>query len=129
MARTQRVVSLAPYSRPAPITIRVPRAPAAPRKHKRRRSGGGGGARGGSKRVFGAAIGGAIVGFVEKSEVLKDLPDMPLIGKKGTVALVAYFWAKNSRSQLAWDVAFAGAALAGYQFGKEGKVSGDEDFD
>jgi len=112
----------------APITIRVPRAPSAPRKKSRRRGrsrsglGGGGG-------ILTYAVGGAAFGFIEKSEILKDVPAFPMIGKKGTITAIAYFWAKNGGPKIAWDVARAGAVLSGYEFGKEGKISGDDEAD
>lgn len=129
MARSRAMTVYSP-PRPAPITIRVPRAPAA--RPSRRRRGRSRGRRGGGAGIMSMAVGGAVVGFVEKSEVLKDVPSLPMVGKKGTIAIIAYVWARHGGGgNLAWDVAKAAAALAGYQFGKEGKIEGhyDEDWE
>jgi len=93
------------------------------RRSTRRRSSGGGGGHTGLRRLFNVAIGGAILGFVEKS--FPKLPTLPLIGRAGTIALAAHYFGKGH--PIMQDAALAGAAVAGYELGTTGKVSGDDD--
>lgn len=75
--------------------------------------------------MLGAAIGGAALGFIEKQ--FPTIPTIPLLGKAGTIAVIAYF-ARNMGGGLGGimrDAALAGAAIAGYELGKDGKISGD----
>lgn len=121
-----------PAPRPAPQTIKVsmPRAMSAPAKRK------GGKRRAGAKHGTGAltmqhmlAFGGAgaALGFIE-DKFGSSLPSIPVVGKKGALAILAYFAAKNGMGGgIARDIAVAAAAVAGYQLGKEGKISGDDD--
>lgn len=112
------------------IRIQTPRAPAAQksrRKSHRRRSAGGGTLTGG--HVLGVALGGAIIGFVEKS-FGASIPAIPVVGRKGAITLAAYFMARNRMGgAFTRDAAIAGAAICGYELGKDGKVSGDLDGD
>jgi hypothetical protein len=95
------------------------------RKSRRRSSSSGGGGRASfQKRLIGVAIGGGAYGLIEKS--FPSLPTLPLVGKSGTIAVLAYFAAGNN--QLLQDIGVAAAAIAGYSLGKEGKISGDFDF-
>ncbi len=73
--------------------------------------------------MFGAAIGGAALGFVDKL-LGSSIPTIPILGRSGTIALGAYLLAKG-RGGIMRDIAISGAAIAGYQFGTTGKVSGD----
>jgi hypothetical protein len=68
--------------------------------------------------------GGAAVGWIEKTWGEK-LPILPIIGRKGAIALGAYYL--RSSFPFAADVARAGAAIAGYQFGHDGSISGEDD--
>lgn len=68
-------------------------------------------------------IGGAVVGFVEKS-IGASLPTIPLLGRKGTLAIGLYFFGKG-KGGLIRDAAVAAAAVAGYELGSTGKISGD----
>jgi hypothetical protein len=70
------------------------------------------------------ALGGAALGFIEKS-FGASLPTVPLIGRKGTIALGAFYLGKG-KGGLWRDVAIAGAVLAGYELGATGKISGDD---
>lgn len=111
-------------SAPAPI-IRV----SAPSGGTTRRSKGGGRrrSRGGGKgggalttsRLIQAGVGGAALGFVDKT--FPQLPTIPVLGRAGTIALAAYWLGGKG---IMHDIALAGAAIAGYQLGKEGHVSG-----
>jgi hypothetical protein len=93
--------------------------------HHRRRGSVGGQTTG--KTIIGAGIGGAVLGFVEKQ--WPTFPTVPILGRAGTIAVAAYFLSKQGgmSSPILRDVAIAGAVVAGYQLGKEGKVSGDDD--
>lgn len=87
---------------------------------RRRRSSGIGG--GGGANVFiSHAVGGFAVGFIEKS--FPNLPSLPLVGKKGAIALAAYFL--RGKHPVIQDVGKAAAAISGYEFGKTGVISGD----
>ena len=74
-----------------------------------------------------AAVTLAAVGWAEKSGVLDALPTVPGIGRKGTLALAAFFWSKYGGGKIARDVCVVASALAGYEFGKLGSVSGDSE--
>jgi len=108
-----------------PIIIRqsAPRAP----KHKRRRShsrSSGGGALT-VTRIFAFMLGGAAVSFLQKQ--FPNLPSVPVVGKKGTIAIGSYFLAKRggSLAHIARDVCVAAAVLAGEELGRTGAISGD----
>lgn len=119
---------------PAPI-IRVqtstPRAPKAKRRRSRGR--GKGGSHGGLtfNHMAATAFGGFALGFINKT--FPSLPTLPIIGRSGSIALGAWFLAKHmgggGTSGLLRDVAMAGAAVAGFELGTTGKVSGDVDGD
>ena len=70
-------------------------------------------------------LGGAAVGFIQKQ--FPNLPSVPMVGKKGSIAIAGYFLAKRggSLSHLARDVAVAAAVLAGEELGRSGTISGD----
>lgn len=108
---------------PAPV-IRVSAPRAAPKKRGGggRRKGGGGGALT-PERMFSAALGGGVLGLVDK--MFPNLPTIPVLGKAGTIAAIAYFFSKGKGGGIARDTAIAGASIAGYQLGSQGKISGD----
>ncbi len=75
--------------------------------------------------MAGSVIGGAALGLIDK--MLGDsMPTIPVIGRAGTIALGAYFFARG-RGGIMRDVAIAGASIAGYQLGKEGTIAGEYD--
>jgi len=113
----------------APVIIRAPRA-APVKHHKRRRHHGGGGGSGKFGSATGAmtptksgslALGGFIYGFIEKN--FPQIPTLPVIGKSGAIAIIAYFAGGKSAGIIA-DVGNAASVIAGYSFGSTGKVSG-----
>jgi hypothetical protein len=120
---TTTVVVRAPArrARSAPIVV------AAPRRISRRRSGGGGGRSSGGKEIVASVIAGAAIGIIEKQNFFASLPSIPLLGKKGTIAVLAYVWRRNGGPEMARDVALVAAGLSGYQFAKDGRIDGDED--
>lgn len=78
--------------------------------------------------MLGAAIGGAIFGFIDKS--FPNLPTLPILGRAGTIAVAGYFLGRSGglgRSSIVRDVTFAAAVIAGYELGHDGKISGDVD--
>jgi hypothetical protein len=117
------------------IVVTTPAAPV-----RRRRSGGttrrrptksrrrtlNGGKASFKSRLMGVAMGGAAFGFVMKQWGDK-IPNLPLIGRSGAVALGCYMFAGNSK--LVQDMGIASAAIAGYSFAKTGVVEGDDDDD
>jgi hypothetical protein len=112
---------------PAPI-IRVSAPRATPVKHKRRKSHGGGGKSIGSAtgamsatKSGGLALGGFIYGYIEKN--VPQVPTLPLIGKSGAIALIAYFMGGKQAGIIA-DIGNAASVIAGYSFGSTGRVSG-----
>lgn len=75
--------------------------------------------------MIGATIGGAIFGFVEKT--FPNLPTIPLLGRSGTIAVAGYFIGRRMGGGIVRDVTLAAAVIAGYELGKDGKISGDVD--
>jgi hypothetical protein len=103
----------------------MPKPVVAPRGGTRRKGGvRRRGATGTSITPVKVAITAAVVGMAEKSGLLDNLPEVPMIGRKGTVAIAAYFWARHGGGQIARDVCIVACALAGYELGKEGSISG-----
>lgn len=115
---------------PAPIIkVSAPRA-AAVKKPKRRRSSGHhssgkslGAATGSmsATKSGGLALGGFIYGYIEKN--VPQVPTLPLIGKSGAIALIAYFMGGKNPGIIA-DIGNAASVIAGYSFGSTGRVSG-----
>lgn len=94
-----------------------------PKHHKHHRHGGIGFS---EKTLLGVGAGGAAYGWIEKNYGDK-IPTVPILGKAGTVALVAGELAKRrilGGGELMRDIAIAAAAIAGYQIGQAGKISG-----
>src|SRR5262249_12243915 len=121
---TAALTRVIPVRAPAPI-IRVSAPRAAPTHHKKHH---------GKKRhhhsgsltqqgLIAIGIGGAVVGFLEKS-IGDKLPTIPLLGRKGTLAVGLAFFGKGKGGVIR-DAAIAAAAIAGYELGKTGSISGD----
>jgi hypothetical protein len=114
-------------ARPQIIQVASPtrrRSSGGSRKPKRRHHRRAGASTG--RTMMGAAIGGAVFGFVEKS--FPTLPTLPFLGRAGTVALVCYFLNKKGGmgGSIIRDTGLAAASIAGYELGKDGKISGDD---
>jgi len=78
--------------------------------------------------MLSVAMGGALFGFIEKT--FPGLPTLPIIGRAGTVALAGHYIGKHLGGSLGGilrDTSIAAAAIAGYELGKDGKISGDDD--
>jgi len=69
------------------------------------------------------ALGGAALGFIHKQ--FPNLPAIPLLGKNGTVALLAYLGRR--RVPLANDVLIAALVVSGYELASENKISGPDE--
>jgi hypothetical protein len=111
-----------PQARPVAPIIRVSAPRSSPKKkHHHRRSAVGSLS---TNHMMNFALGGAALGFIEKS-FGASLPVVPLIGRKGVIAIGAYYMGKG-KGGLWRDVAIAGAVLAGYELGATGKISGEE---
>jgi hypothetical protein len=107
----------------APIVIRQrSRAPAKKKHHHRSKHAGKGNLQ---KAMTGAAVGGFLIGYIEKS--FPTLPTLPVVGKKGTIAFAAYVIAGKGGQvgAIARDVALVAAGIAGYEYGSTGKVTGE----
>lgn len=113
-------------SSPAPI-IRVSAPRSAPVKRHRRKSSASHSRGGGivSNETVQMAIGGALYGFAVKSGLVAKLPEIPLLGRTGTAAILLDYWSRHGGGQMAHRAARAAAAIAGYQLGAEGKIQGD----
>lgn len=109
---------------PAPVVrVSVPRA--AKVRHRRGKGGGGVGALS-VQRMLAIGLGGMALGFIEKA--VPSMPTIPVIGKKGTIALVAYFMSRGGHGpSILRDVAVVASGMAGYELGATGKISGDFD--
>jgi hypothetical protein len=117
--KTAALVRMAPVRAQAPIIrVSAPRAPAKPKtKHRRRSSAG---ARSKSQ-MFAIAAAGFALGFVDKSGTA--IPTIPLLGRAGTIAAGLYFFAPSGGF---WaDAMVAASAIAGYELGLKGSISGD----
>lgn len=119
LARTSTPTVRISVPRAAPMT-RARRAGAVVRRAGKRF------ASSGAMTPVAAALTSAGVGWAEKSGILDALPTVPGIGRKGTLALAAFFWSKYGGGKVARDVCIVASALAGYEFGKLGSVSGDD---
>ena len=71
--------------------------------------------------MIGHAAGGFAVGFIEKS--FPNLPTLPLVGRKGAIAIGAMLLA--GKHPIIADIGLAAAAISGYELGSSGVISGD----
>lgn len=124
-ATTTRIVRV---GSPAPIVrVTAPR-PVRRRRGGRRRSGGG---RIGSGLISNEtvqmAIGGVAYGYAVKLGIVEKLPAIPIIGRTGAAALLLDYASRHGGGELCRRASRAAAAIAGYQLGHEGKITGDAD--
>lgn len=128
-AATQRAPATKIIKAAAPIIrVSTPRAAPARRRSSRRsapRSGGMGVGGIVSNESIQMAIGGALYGYAVKQGLVAKLPAIPVLGRTGTAAILLDYWARHGGGQLAHRAARAAAAIAGYQLGHEGQISGD----
>lgn len=115
--------AITPYRHPSPRTI-VVRASAPVKKHKKHHRRGAG--MSSEKVLLGLAMGGFAMGFIDKpGGPAANIPTIPILGKAGTIAVVAHFFGKG-RGGIITDIRNAAAVVAAYEFGLKGSVSGDE---
>jgi hypothetical protein len=77
-----------------------------------------------SEKVLAAhAMGGFILGYIDKTQ--PNIPTIPILGRAGTIAVAAHFIGKG-KPGIATNVRNAAAAVAGYEFGNKGTISGTE---
>jgi len=99
------------------IKVSAPRAAPKAKKHHRRHAGGSS-----KKKVIAVAVAGYVMGHIDKAGTA--IPTVPMLGRAGTIAAVAYFFGKG---QGIWgDVMVAAAAIAGYEMGSTGKIAGGQ---
>lgn len=112
---------------PAPIVrVSVPRAaPAARVKRRSSSNGRGGGFM--SRPIVNMGIAGMGVGIAVKSGLMDKLPEIPVIGRIGTAALILDYYGKHGGGDMVRNAAVGCAFLAGYQMGTVGKIEGDDD--
>ena len=128
MARRRRTRT---RSRSAPLvrTVRAPAqvirvsAPAPMRRRTRIRRAVGNALN--TQRVLALGLGGLALGLIEKA--LPDLPTIPMLGRKGTLALACYWFSRGQSSGILRDIAIAASSIAGYELGTTGKISGEYD--
>jgi hypothetical protein len=105
----------------------------APPRRRRKRNGGGngggggGGLLGGNNALIAVAVASTVIGLAEQAGLLAKLPAVPLVGRKGLLAIGAWYYSKHGGGSLARDIAIAAAALSGYELGTKGAISGNDD--
>jgi hypothetical protein len=119
MAATATLTRSAPsYRQSAPQTIvkyRTRKAPA--KKHHRRKSH----SMASSLTNLGSfALAGYLLGMLDKAGTA--IPTIPVLGKAGTLAVGLHFLGKGNKMMS--EASLAAAAIAGYEMGSLGKVSG-----
>lgn len=120
-ARTTIVRSPAPI-----IRVSAPRTTIARRTRRARRHlGVGGGGSGRVRALINPALAGGGVGLLIKSGMVDKLPEIPVVGRIGSAAIVLAY--VGGGSGMIHEMAKGCAFLAGYQMMAEGKIHGDED--
>jgi hypothetical protein len=77
-----------------------------------------------------AAVSAAVYGWIVRSGVLDRLPTIPVLGRTGSIAVLAYLAARQGIApQYTRQIAGIAATIAGYQLGSTGAVSGDDTAD
>lgn len=104
------------HARPIVIRQSAPRT-----KHKGHRRGHA--KQSSQKMLIGLIVGGFGLGFLDKSATA--IPTIPVLGKAGTIAVAAHFFG-HGKPGLVTDVRNAAAAVAAYEYGSKGAISGDD---
>lgn len=110
-----------------PIVIQQPRAAPVAKRGGRRKGGGGGLSLSGDGGILGMGLTAAVIGMAEKAGLLANLPTVPIVGRKGALAIGMWYWSKHGGGSLARDAAIAAAVLAGHELGTTGSISGEDD--
>lgn len=113
------LVRMSPPRAVAPIIkVSAPRAITKPKAKHRRRSGAGASSK---SKMFAIGAAGLALGYLDKQNLA--IPTIPLLGKAGTIAAALYFFAPKTGI---WaEAALAAIAVAGYELGNKGSISGD----
>jgi hypothetical protein len=96
------------------------------RSHRRHRSHNVGGSLISNESVQ-MALGGALYGFAVKQGLIEKLPALPLVGRTGTAAIILDYFSRHGGGEMCRKASRAAAAIAGYQLGTEGTITGDAD--
>jgi len=108
----------------SPQTIVVRQAAPVAKKQTRRRSRRRASSGGSSMASFGGdAMAGVAYGLLERMTADMDLPEIPVIGRKGTLALALYLFRKSH--PMINDAARAGVIISTYELASEGKITGE----
>lgn len=121
MAKTATKTRTIVRTIPAPTPIIRYRERSRPKKHHRGRGRG----QSSQKLLMGMLLGGFAMGFIDKQGTSLPIPTLPVLGRAGTIAAVAHFLGKG-KPGIVTDVRNAAAAIAAYEYGSTGKVSGDD---
>lgn len=120
MAKGATVTQLHPKGHGKGGGVVVVRTAAAPKKGTKHRRGA---SRQSAEKALGAmALGGFILGKIDSSSM--NIPTLPVVGRAGTIAIAAHMFAKGKPGMIT-DVRNAAAAVAGYEYGSKGSISGD----
>lgn len=112
------VPAAAPLARRRRSSRRVARRRGAQRRRSSRSSRSGGSY---TNKLLGTGAGGFAVGLIEKT--FPNMPTLPFVGRKGAIAIAAYFL--HGKHPLIADIGIAAAAISGYELGTTGHVTGD----
>ncbi len=120
LARTRTTVK--------PIIMKVPAAAKAVKHHaKRHARHAGHGVRGlFSPKRMGLMVGALGVGFLEKQNMLQQLPALPLIGRTGTIGVAAAL-ISGGKPGIVDDIATAALVIAAHELGSTGSIQGPGD--
>ncbi len=74
------------------------------------------------KHTIAAIVAAAALGYAEHSGIA--IPNLPLLGKAGTLGVAAFALAKATNNRTARHVATGLLAVAAYELGKQGRIEG-----
>lgn len=130
MAARRRALAITPARAP---TIRVvTAAPVAPRvraavvRGARRAASAAGRAAWDEKHTLAAVAAGGLLGLAVKNNWIQQLPTVPAIGRIGTIGVALWAIGKYGRNRVARHAASGVLAVAAYQLGVSGSVTGDD---
>jgi hypothetical protein len=108
----------------SPVIVRVPSAPA--KRSKGRRIGHAiGAAASEEKHRIAAVLTGAILGWLDAQGT--KIPTVPMLGRAGTVGVVAYLIHRQSKgNRMLSHIATGALTIAAYELANKGTISGDE---
>ena len=110
-----------PMATPRPIVVSQTKVVKAKGRHKHHGSHTGAGLM--NKGRMGIVTGALALGFIDKQNL--PIPELPIIGRAGTIALGAYFLSDNGRNKFMAELCTAAMAVAAYEMGNKGSIVGD----